>query len=360
MERLIIVHWNKSTGPIPIIQYPPEGDYPSKELFLKIWAQHELNKENTLVEMESNIDGKKSRVQSIIQDYEGEIYFLVLIIKLEEQVDEQISPDILVIIGKNLLELINTNKITRAISEAFNTIKNYSKLEGEDLINFFQDKIKYTILQILRNGVISKNELTEILSHDYGFSTINIDLLLITFLREKLIVKNIIPGSKECYFLIKDLSCARIPPARIIEGIDDEKAIKKFKKEYIKFYGKYDCTQEIESKDIINFIADKEIYNLIKILRKNPITVNECLSLLNNKGELFDELLEKKLIFEAKGIVFLFSDTRFIKFTPYYLIKNLSTRYRNKEISIDQYVTHLKLLLGSLQTSNSFIDYIII
>ena len=72
MERLIIVHWNKSTGPIPIIQYPPEGPYPSKDIFLKIWAQHELNKEDALIELEDR------NIISVIQEYEGEIYFLCL------------------------------------------------------------------------------------------------------------------------------------------------------------------------------------------------------------------------------------------------------------------------------------------
>ncbi|MHA2431400.1 MAG: hypothetical protein ACXACC_10290, partial [Promethearchaeota archaeon] len=52
MERLIIVHWNKSTGPEPLIQYPPEKEFPKKDLFLKIWAQHELDKENFLIELE--------------------------------------------------------------------------------------------------------------------------------------------------------------------------------------------------------------------------------------------------------------------------------------------------------------------
>jgi len=206
MERLIIVHWNKSTGPIPIIQYPPEGTYPSKDVFLKIWAQHELNKENSLIELNSLLEEKDRNIVSVIQEYEGEIYFLVLIIASKSKVGEIISTDILAVITKNLLELINTNKITRAISEAFNTIKNYSKLEGDDLIAFFQEKIITTILQILRNGVISKSELSEILRKEYGFSTLNIDLLLISFLREKLVLKKSLPGSKECYFLIKDIS----------------------------------------------------------------------------------------------------------------------------------------------------------
>ena len=49
MERIIIVHWNKSTGPEPIIQYPP-GEFPPKEIFLKIWAIHELDKESSMIE----------------------------------------------------------------------------------------------------------------------------------------------------------------------------------------------------------------------------------------------------------------------------------------------------------------------
>jgi len=359
LERLIIVQWSKSTGPIPIIQYPPEIDYPPKDLYLKIWAQHELNKDNTLVEIDSTIENKEIRVRSIIQDYEGEIYFFVLINDTGIQIDEQISPDILVIIGKNLLELVNTNKITRAISEAFNTIKDYNKIEGEELIYFLQDKLKYTILQILRNGVISKNQLTEVLRNDYGFSTINIDLLLISFIREKLIVKEYIPGSKECYFLIKDLTYARIP-SDILETIDDEKILKKFKKDAIKFFNKYNFAQEIESKDLMNFMGDKDTYNLIKKLRENNVTVNECLSILNNKEELFEELLEKRIIFEAKGIVYLLSDIRFLKFTPYYLIKILASRYQNMEISNNQYLTHNKLLLNAIKESKTYFDYMII
>ncbi len=360
MERLIIVHWNKSTGPIPIIQYPPEGTYPSKDVFLKIWAQHELNKENSLIELNSLLEEKDRNIVSVIQEYEGEIYFLVLIIASKSKVGEIISTDILAVITKNLLELINTNKITRAISEAFNTIKNYSKLEGDDLIAFFQEKIITTILQILRNGVISKSELSEILRKEYGFSTLNIDLLLISFLREKLVLKKSLPGSKECYFLIKDISYMRTPPKVLPDEETDETTAKKFKKEFIKFYSKYNCSQEIDSKVILNFLLDNDVCNLIRALRENVITVNDCLSCLNNREELFEELLEKKIIFEAKGNVYLFTDIRFIKYTPYYIIKILPSRYKNQEISLDQYLCHLELLIKQLRDNSSILDYSII
>ncbi len=357
MERLIVVHWNKSTGPIPIIQYPPEGAYPSKDIFLKIWAQHDLNKEDALIELKEN-DGN---IISVIQEYEGEIYFLCLFFKSKNKVSEIITSDILAVITKNLLELINTNKITRTISEAFNTIKNYSKKnEGEDLINFFQEKIKYTILQILRNGVISKVDLAETLRQDYGFSTVNIDLLLISFIREKLILKKTISGSKECYFLIKDLSYTRIPPKRLPDEGTEEKLLKKFKKEFVKLFSNYNCSQEIENKEIINFLIDRDVFNLIKALRKDELTVNESINILGNKEELFEELLEKKLIFEAKGNVYLFSDIRFIKFTPYYIIQLLVERYQKDEISFDQYLFHLKLLINPLNSQPSILDYNVI
>ena len=356
MERLIIVHWNKSMGPIPIIQYPPEGAYPSKDIFLKIWAQHDLNKEDALIELEE----KDRNIISVKQEYEGEIYFLCLFFMSKSKVGEIISSDILAIITKNLLELINTNKITRTISEAFNTIKNYSKIEGEDLINFFQEKIKYTILQILRNGVISKAELAETLRQDYGFSTVNIDLLLISFIREKLILKKTISGSKECYFLIKDLSYTRVPPKKLPDEATEEKLLKKYKKEFVKLFSNYNCSQEIENKEVINFLIDKDVFNLIKALRKKELTVNESINILSNKEELFEELLEKKFIFEAKGNVFLLSDIRFIKFTPHYIIPLLVERHKKQEISLDQYLFHLKLLINPLNSQPSILDYNVI
>jgi hypothetical protein len=81
---------------------------------------------------------------------------------------------------------------------------------------------------------------------------------------------------------------------------------------------------------------------------------------LNNREELFEELLEKKIIFEAVGKVYLFTDIRFIKYTPYYIIKILPSRYKNQEITLDQYLTHLELLMSQLDEKPSFLDYSIV
>jgi len=360
MERLIIIHWNKSTGPEPIIQYPPQSSYPSKELMLKIWAQHELNMDKSMIELERFPGDEDKKYISLIQDFENELYFLVLIFDVQKKDVDIITPDILATINKNLLELMNTNKINRAISEAFYTIKNFNQLESENLINFFHDKIKYTILEILREGIISKDELTHKLREEYGFSTVNIDLLLISFLRENLIKKQLVAGSKECFLLIKDLSFIRVPPKSLPKDTTDEKIIKRYKKEYAKFYANYDSGKEIESKRLFNFLLDKEVFELIKALRKTDLSVNDCLIILNNKEELFSELLEENVIFESKGLVFLFSDIRFIKFVPYYIMKKLNLRYEKQEISLNQYISHLQYFLSTLESEPNHLNYSII
>ena len=80
MERIIIVHWNKSTGPEPILQYPPERKFPSKDLLLKIWALHELDKESSMIEYIPEIEGMNNeQFVSIIQKFEGEVYFLIIV-----------------------------------------------------------------------------------------------------------------------------------------------------------------------------------------------------------------------------------------------------------------------------------------
>ena len=116
MQRIIIVHWSKSTGPEPIIQYPPESEFPSRDLFLKIWALHELDKESSIIEFIPEI-GLEQYV-SVVQEFEGETYFFVIVYNQNSKVEKIIkdSPEILATVSKNLTELVNTNKITRAIS----------------------------------------------------------------------------------------------------------------------------------------------------------------------------------------------------------------------------------------------------
>ncbi len=345
MKRIIIVHWNRQVGPEPVIQYPPEKSFPPKNILLKIWSMHELN-QDSIIEFSS--DDNPNGYISIMQEHGGEIYFLILIRKKSEIIKDHTDySDILAIISKNLIELLNTNRIARALFEAFNTIKNYTKLEKEEnLLSFFTDKIKFTILQILRNGVISKAKLIDILKVEHGFSTINIDLLIISFLRENLILKKEVPGGMEDYFLIKDLFLMRIPPIKLPDFLKklEREELQKVRTNLMSIYSDIDYLSDLDNKELINLLIDKDVISLLKILREKTLLVIECLNVLNNNEDLFNELIEKKIIFEHKGKVYLFSDLRFVKFTPYFIIKKLLIRYKENEISTDEFFLHLNLL----------------
>ncbi len=345
LERIIVVHWNKNTGPEPIIQYPPKEDFPSTDLFVKLWTIHELNKERSMLEYVPEGD---NWYISVPQRYAGELYFLVLAYGQDHDLENIIDFDILSTMAGNLIKSINTDKITRSIFETFNMIKDYTKLnQEENLMTYFQDKIKITILQILRNGVISKSELAKILTEDYGFSTLNIDLLLTTFIRDNLIIKKTVPGSRECYFLIKDISFMQIPPKKKPALLDDqeEEYLNSYKNQIMLFYTDFEGISEIENKKVINLLVNNiDVFLLLKKLRKKVLTVAECLTILNNDEDLFYEILENKFINESKGLIYLILDIRFVIFTPFYIIKKLIKRYNNEEISFDQYLIHLELL----------------
>ncbi|MGQ4876172.1 MAG: hypothetical protein ACP6IY_19060 [Promethearchaeia archaeon] len=349
MEQMIIVHWNKSTGPEVIIQYPPQKIPLPKELFLRIWAIHELEQDNSIIEFCPKQEGKK--YFSIIQEFEGEIYFVILIYEQNQKFENIINkyPDILAIISRNLIELIHTDKLPRAISESYNTIANLDILEKEDiLLNFFKDKIKSTILKILRKGITSKRDLNKLLKEEYGFSTFNLDLLLVPFLRENLIKKKKLPGIGDCYFMINDITFMRLPPIKFPKNMEIElkknNFFIKYSERLTEIFLKDGFLNNVENKSIITYFIEKGVFNLIKTLRERTISVDKCINMLDNRTELFEELLEKMYIFEDKGIVFLLSDLRFVKFTPIYMFNRLRKRIEDNSISLDELLQYLKIL----------------
>jgi len=347
MDKIIIIHWDKSTGPEPVIQYPPDKKFPPKDLFLKIWAIHELEKDNSMIEFAP--DEKSKQYLSLLQNFEDEIYFLILEYEQESVMDNVVvdHPDILAIISKNLIELIHTEKITRAISEAYNTIKNLSVVEEEEiLLSFFRDKIKFTILKILRKGAISRKQLIEILKNKYGFLTTNIDLILVAFLRENLILKKNLYGKRVFYFLIKDISYMRLPPKNIESELfrEDKKSLSKYKQKIRDHFTKKNCEGFIDEKKILKYLTNKDILQLIKELRGKSISVKACLNILNNREDILEDLLDENYIYEVKGTILLFSDIRFIKFTPSYIVDNLIQRYEREEIGKEEFLIHLQLL----------------
>ncbi len=81
--------------------------------------------------------------------------------------------------------------------------------------------------------------------------------------------------------------------------------------------------------------------------------------ILEDKQELFDDLLDKTIILERKGMIYLFSDIRFVSFLPIFILKNLKERFDNLEITSGQYVNHVEILLNELNKEKKEIYTII-
>ena len=117
---------------------------------------------------------------------------------------------------------------------------------------------------------------------------------------------------------------------------------------------------------MLNFFGGEPLLNpqffpmLQTTLEKNLYLILATNCRRFEKEELFTELLDKKFIYEAKGNVFIFSDVRFIKFHPSYIIRKLVERYHIQEISLNEYITHLKLLTEEFDNRPMDIDYEII
>jgi len=378
LDKIIIVRWDSQLGPQFIIQYPPEKEMPKKDLFVKIWAKYELQKEKSIIvltteDIDKDMGKKNINYLTVTQQYEGELYFFILELeRLQKDQNFEDYSEILGSISKNLIELIHSDKFMRALSEGYTQIKGFVKLEKEqNIINIFKDKIKTHILKVLEKGVISKVELINKLKENYGFSGENIDLLLSSFLKEGLILKKDLPGIKECIFLVKDLVCIRIPPNfstlnlghKKIAGKKLKVSSKKFYKDYInklkEFFTNFDNISEIKDNTLYALFFNENIYNLIKKLRETTIPVEKALIVLEDKQELFNDLLDKTIILERKGMIYLFSDIRFISFLPIFILKNLKERYDNMEITSDQYVTHVEILLNELNKEKKEIYTII-
>jgi hypothetical protein len=105
---------------------------------------------------------------------------------------------------------------------------------------------------------------------------------------------------------------------------------------------------------LLTFLPNKYVFKFLKSLRDKPMLISKALNILNNNEALLSELIEKKILFEAKGYVFLLTDIRFLKFLPAYLISRLNLRYKEGKISLDEYLDHNKLILEEYLSSNYY------
>ena len=61
MLKIIIVKNDIKLGPQPILQFPPDRDFPENEIFLRIWAHHEMDSDKNVIELHSDKNEENSK-----------------------------------------------------------------------------------------------------------------------------------------------------------------------------------------------------------------------------------------------------------------------------------------------------------
>lgn len=330
-------------GPESLIQYPPNPDipFPKKEILLRIWSLHELNREPIVHFVEDNVN-----FLSIMTKTHEEFYFALLELGIQE--DPSKFRDIFLNLSNTLFNSIGQDRFSLILSETYTMISEYSKLNQDQfLFNLFKDRNKVHILNMLRTGVISKNEICDYLKSKYGIAEINFEILIAPFQHLGLIIENNIHGSSN-FYLIKDVYGARIPPDELYSEL--LKSTDEMDKKYIKYIAEFfqHYTPSMDKDEILikisKLLSDTQIYNSLNILYKNKLKRNRFLDMISQDIQSYTQLRDLKLIVEVEDFLYPLSEIHFYTFTPLYLIRDLGMRFQKNEISTEELFYHIRLL----------------
>jgi hypothetical protein len=341
--KLSLFKWDHQMGPEPLIQYPPNtrSPFPKREILLRIWSLHELNREPIVNFVEDSLN-----YLSIMHKNLDEFYFALLEFDLQE--DPNKYEDIFLNMAPRLFNSIGTPNFTLVLSDAYSIIDEYSKLNQDQLyFNLYKDKNKIRILNSLRDGIISKKHLCSDLRSQYGIAESNFELLITPFLHLGLIMENTIHGNSN-YYLIKDVYGARSPPEKLYKEIlhSSDERDEKFL-QYIKdFFRNYRPEDDDEDTlvQISKLLGDKQIYNSLCILYENKLKRNRFLDMISQDVQSYTKLRQLKLIIEVEDFLYPLSEIHFHTFTPIYIIPKLGKRFQKNEISSEELFYHIRLL----------------
>ncbi|MBN2157198.1 MAG: hypothetical protein JW776_14230 [Candidatus Lokiarchaeota archaeon] len=339
--KLSIFKWDHQLGPAPIRQYPPDLEFPKKEILLRIWALHELNNESIVNFVEDH-----QNYLSIMYKSHNEFYFSLLELNIKENSSKY--QDVFLNLSPTLFNAIGKPNFSRILSETYSMIEDYSKLNRDQLFfNLYKDKHKLIILNSLRKGVISKDNLCQNLNTRYGLAETNFDILITPFQHLGLVTENTIHGSNN-FYMIKDVYGGRIPPNdlyhALLESNDDMD--KKYISYLIEFFNTYRPEKDDEENlmKISKLLSDSQIYNSLKILYENKLKRGRFLDMISQDIQSYQKLRDLKLIIEVEDFLYPLSEIHFFTFTPLYIISELGKRFQKNEISTEELICHIRLL----------------
>jgi hypothetical protein len=248
------------------------------------------------------------------------------------------------------------------LSTAKSHVKEFAALvrmsEDEALASIYTDPLRFKILKTLSNGPKIEEELIDILREEKNFHIQNFNTLMIPFIKMGLVKTGWLHNTfYECYFLVQDFLIIRIPAKTIINivlilydlNLTSDRYFIELEKTFQEYQQLYTSNMDNRMEEIkfyFELLNNKEYTGLMGILRKDIVSPEKINSEEHRK--ILQELIDRNFVteFEAnnKKYYALLCDIKIKKFTPNYLLTNISKKLENKEISQEMALKHLDLL----------------
>lgn len=287
-------------------------------------------------------------------------FYLALI--LDDQDNADLFQEALI---EMLLELIPARKrpdFKELLETHFKNIPQFLDLKEEQRYAFiFKNRTRLLLLRKLVEGAIVKEILRKWLSDRVGEEILDIDGLLMPFLKTEVVKQFKLPTEvaeeTDCLFLIKDVFYMRVPADRMIKLHKDKKLPEKMYGKYftqVKNFFKNYKLEETDARETCEVLADPVAFRILVKLRNDPAPASEVLKEINvpefQFGTVLKEMKKKNIIKESKdGNLYVFTDVTFPTFFPEYMIDSIRRRWGERNISRNLALQHLQLLKGIFQ-----------
>ncbi|MHA1300955.1 MAG: hypothetical protein ACTSO9_16165 [Candidatus Helarchaeota archaeon] len=347
-----VIKWDKKYGMRVEAKYPESLDI-TDVITKQIYTNHEFEEEAGFLSLTIGD-------LNLASYYTGDTdYYMCVLLSIDERPEDY--EDILSDTIRKVMSKLRGKKYIEDLPIYFSHIATYPKMTHEQrLALILLDPVKKMILdRLIEDGTLTKSELSAWLKDKYGGEFIDIDSIINSMLRNKLIREETLESmTSSSIFLIGDIFVSRVPPkkaiarARTMKNLDPS-VLKNYMDDVKTFFEKYSPNPE-DTELILEIMTDMNCYNIIKELRMAPIPQkSKTYERLYGNIENFDAILQRlwdaqmiSVLKDKKGNEYLFlrSDIKVKYVFPEYLIDKIRQIYYEGSQPDHILIEHLRIL----------------
>ena len=350
---IALLKWDKKYG-LKIEQKFPDSVNIDETITKQVYTNHEFEEESGFL----SISIQELNIASFSSGSPTDLYLIAIlsIDEIPEDYEEILS---------NTMRLITSNLRGKQYIEYFpiyfQNIKTFPVMTNEQkLALVLLDPVKKQVIdRLIEDGTISKSELTSWLRDKFGSEDIDMDSIINSLLRNKILHEETIENmSSSSIFLIGDIFASRVPPKSalmFVKGMVSlpPKIVSSYSDDIQTFFQKYN-PDPLDQEQILRILTDMDCYKIISRLRTGPLIqdtqiYNNLKDNINNFNDVLKKLWETEIISVIKsknGLenIFLRSDIAVRRIFPLYILNKIRNLYHSGIKSDNVIMRYLSVL----------------